>query len=101
MDDVVWWFIVFLQGSSFTWISRARNSGSIAYATLAGFFSHSLFFFVQAFLITSIIPRVQDENFQAIIGIGLVYVTAMLSGQFVAMLVLMKFFEKGKRKVGA
>lgn len=96
-----WWLVLFVQGASFTWVSRARNSGSVAYASLAGLFSHGLWFASQVFLIVKIVEFARAAGPVAIVAFGVFYVSAVLSGQSAMMIVAMRWLEKGHRAVGA
>jgi hypothetical protein len=101
MFDLIWWIILFLQGASFTWVSRARNSGSIKYAAFAGITSHALWFLSQIFIVTSVIDLAKDGDLPQILWSGFIFVSSMVSGQIAMMYASLKYFEKGKRQVGA
>lgn len=46
-----WFFLLVLQNAAFTWVSRARNSGSLAYHATASVFSNGIWFVSNIFLI--------------------------------------------------
>ena len=99
---LIWWVILLVQGMSFTWVSRARNSGSVSYATAAGIVSHGLWFATQAFIVVKIVEaRADADGLMALVALCAFYVSAMVIGQSLAMVVLMRWLEVGKRKVGA
>ena len=101
MTFALWWLVLFVQGMAFTWVSRARNSGSIGYASFAGLFSHGLWFAAQVFLVVSIIEQAKQGDVLGMALIGGFYVSAMVAGQALMMLISMKWLENGSRRVGA
>ncbi len=101
MTWMFWWLVLFVQGGAFTWVSRARNSGSVGYASMAGVFSHGLWFAAQVFLVVNIVERATAGDLVGTGLIGLFYITAMVAGQSVMMVVSMRWLEKGRRRVGA
>lgn len=98
---VAWTVLLLLQSSSFTLVSRARNSGSIGYHALAAVFSHSTWFAGQLLLTVNIIEIVRHSRWQYAVGIGLFYTVVMLIGAVGMHWMSLHWFEKGKLKVGA
>lgn len=94
---LLWWPVLFLQGATFTWSSRAKNSGSIGYAAVVTTLSHVLWFAVQVFIVTSIFDAASDK----LVATGAVYVSAMTSGGAFAMWASRRWAESGSRRVGA
>jgi hypothetical protein len=42
MNLILWFLLLVLQNAAFTWVSRARNSGSIGYHAIAAVFSNGI-----------------------------------------------------------
>ena len=99
LGALTWWLILFVQGVSFAWVSRARSSGAIGYASLVGVFSHGLWFVAQVFLVTSIFDAARQGP-RALVAAGLLYTSAMVLGQAVAMWASIRYLERGRRRVG-
>lgn len=95
-----WVVLLILQNAAFTWVSRARNSGSDWYHAAASVFSNGIWF--AAFFITfDLIDQViASGSVKLGIVTGLVYVGATVTGSVTAGKFLRTFVEKGKRKVG-
>lgn len=83
-------FIVVLQNAAFTWVSRARNSGSYSYHALAAVFSNGIWL---------IVIRQVVMNFDNI-GIQIAYLIGAVTGSVAMHFISVKYLEKGKRKVG-
>ena len=99
MNLAVWAVILVLQNAAFTWVSRARNSGSIGYHALAAVFSNGIWFMSQFVMIGIVInPNMTTEK---AVETGLVYVVSTVIGSISMHVVSMKYLEAGKRKVGA
>lgn len=95
---LVWGLILIVQNAAFTWVSRARNSGSIVYHTIASVFSNgvwsvSLFFVINKFSEAKSIPEKA-----AVVSFYVLFTT---TGATLMHYVSMRWLEKGKRKVGA
>lgn len=95
---ILWGVLLMVQNAAFTWVSRARNSGSIPYHALASVFSNGVWI-LSMFIV---IDKLREAS-----GIGVIAATALFYTVFtvcgsVAMhWFSMKYLEKGKRKVGA
>lgn len=99
MSWVIWGVLLLLQNASFTWTSRARNSGSVAYNGIASTFSNLIWFIGQLVVINKI---VEYKNDPLMLGICAAFYTVWcVTGSMSSQYILMKFVEKGKRKVGA
>lgn len=96
---VLWFFILVLQSMAFTWVSRARNSGSIAYAALASLVSNGVFFVGQLFLIGYVAKP--SMPLSELFMLGSVYTAGMLVGSVSMHWLSIHWLEKGTRKVGA
>lgn len=99
MSLTAWFLLLILQNAAFTWVSRARNTGSIGYHAIAATFSNGIWFVSNLFLI-GMVARA-DMPTQEIVQLGIVYVTATVTGSVLMHIVSMRWLEKGKRKVGA
>ena len=82
--------MVVAQNASFTLVSRARNSSSIAYHASAAVLSNGVWLLVFRRMVVSI-----DD-----VSMMLTYLVASVTGSVLMHFVAMKWFEKGKRKVG-
>jgi hypothetical protein len=99
VDLVAWFLLLVVQNASFTWVSRARNSGSIAYHGVASVFSNGVWFVSQLFLIGMVVKP--GMAWQDLMTLGTVYVAGTVTGAMLMHWASMRFLEKGKRKVGA
>lgn len=99
MDWVIWSLLLLLQNASFTWTSRARNSGSLAYNAAASVFSNGIWFIGQLVVINKVIQYKNDYSMLAVCA--LFYTLFCVTGSVSAQYVLMRYVERGKRKVGA
>lgn len=99
MSWVVWSLLLVLQNASFTWVSRARNSGSVAYNALASVFSNLIWFVGQLIVVNKIIEYKNNPQMLAICAFF--YTVFCVSGSVSAQYVLMRWVERGRRKVGA
>lgn len=99
---LIWAIVLILQNASFTLVSRARNSGSLAFHALAsipsnGIWYISMFFVVGTF--TSALMKTGDI-WQVVFG-GVFYTFFTMIGSVFMHWFSMRFLEKGKRKVGS
>lgn len=99
MSLVLWFVLLVFQNAAFTWVSRARNSGSLSYHALASVFSNGIFFASQFIMIGMIANP--DSPISEKVFLGVVYVTATVTGSVLMHWFTMKFLETGKRKVGS
>lgn len=99
MNLVFWFCLLAVQNAAFTWVSRARNSGSLRYHAIASVFSNGIFFASQFILISMIVDP--SMSFKEKLALGLIYVTATVTGSVLMHWFSMKHLETGKRKVGA
>ena len=99
MNLVLWFLLLVVQNAAFTWVSRARNSGSLRYHAIAAVFSNGIWFASQLILIGLVTTagRTAVELYQ----LGVIYVTATVIGSLLMHAISMRYLETGKRKVGA
>jgi hypothetical protein len=99
MSLFLWAVLLILQNAAFTWVSRARNSGSLGYHAIASVFSNGVFFACNLFLIRLV--TLQGLHLADLLKLGAIYVASTVTGSVLMHFVSMRFLEKGKRKVGA
>lgn len=99
MNLFLWFLLLVVQTAAFTWVSRARNSGSIGYHALASVASNGIWFFSQLLLIGFAIKP--GLGFDETVRLGIIYVTGTVTGAVLMHWVALRWLEKGKRKVGA
>lgn len=99
MSWALWALLLIVQNAAFTWVSRARNSGSYRYHAIAAVFSNGVWFASQFILIGVVVNDLTTPI--AIVGAGLLYTAATVVGSVLMHWVLINYLERGKRKVGA
>lgn len=98
---VVWAFILIAQNFAFTFVSRARNSGSLKRHLIAGFFSNGIWFTSQLLIFTEMFSMMAGKKgIWAAAFAGAYYTVFTLSGSLAAHFYALKT-EKGKSAVGA
>jgi len=90
IDILILFGLTILQNASFTLVSRARNSSSIAFHSIAAIFSNGIWLLV----IRKIIMNLDSLEMM------LSYLCGAVIGSILMHFVSMKYFEKGKRKIG-
>ncbi len=99
MNLGIWFLILIAQNAAFTWVSRARNSGSIWYHALAAVFSNGIWFVSQLIMIATVIDK--NMTTDRAIQVGAVYIAGTVIGSVLMHFISMRFLESGRRKVGA
>jgi hypothetical protein len=97
---LLWALLLVAQNASFTWVSRARNSGSDWYHGFAAVFSNGIWFAATFITFERVWTVLKTGNVGLGILIGAIYVAATVTGSVSAGMFLRKYVEKGKRKVG-
>jgi hypothetical protein len=97
---IIWGVLLLIQNFSFTLVSRARNSGSIAYHAVAAIGSNGVWFASQFILIGNFIQIMKTADWWTGIGLGLFYTVCTVVGSISSHYVCMRWIEKGKRAVG-
>ncbi len=97
---LAWALLLVAQNAAFTWVSRARNSGSDWYHGFAAIFSNGIWFAATFITFERVWTVLKTGDVALGIMIGLVYVVATVTGSVSMGMFLRKFVEKGKRKVG-
>lgn len=96
---ITWGLALIAQNAAFTWVSRARNSGSLAYHGFAAIFSNGIWI-ISMFFIVDQLARAKGDV-KLMIVTGLFYTACTVCGSVLMHYVSMRWLEKGKRKVGA
>lgn len=101
MSWLVWGFVLILQNFAFTFVSRARNSGSLGRHAIAGVFSNGVWFVSQTFIFSRMFAMMTGKyGTWAAIGTGVYYTGFTLLGSILAHHFALKT-EKGKAAVGS
>ena len=98
---IVWALVLVAQAASSTWASRARNTGSVAYHGIAAIFSHGVWFISNLFMGFEVIKLAREGTLGGAVFLGLFYTTFCVIGSIAAHYISSKYFEQGRRKVGA
>ncbi len=97
---LVWAAILFAQNISFTYVSRARSSGSIFRHLKASIFSNGIWIFSQIIMLGPLFEYLTGKHgLAAQLTSAAVYTVACVSGSIFAHYLAMKT-EKGKNAVG-
>lgn len=99
MNLFLWFLLLIVQNAAFTWVSRARNSGSYGYHAIAAVFSNGVWF-VSQFLLIGMVARPDMPTNEAV-TLGVIYVAGTVCGSVLMHYVSVRWLESGKRKVGA
>jgi hypothetical protein len=98
---LLWAFVLIAQNFAFTFVSRARNSGSLRKHLIAGFFSNGVWFVSQIFAVGAFMSILTGKlGILPAIGAGLFYTLFTLAGSLLAHQYALKS-EKGTSRVGA
>jgi hypothetical protein len=98
--NLLWWFLLLVvQNAAFTWVSRARNSGSYGYHAIAAVFSNGVWF-VSQFLLIGMVAKPGMEFSEAAM-LCVVYIVGTVTGSVLMHWISVNWLERGKRKVGA
>lgn len=98
----LWWALfLLLQNASFTFVSRARNSGSYLLHAIAAVLSNGVFIAAQFISVGVIIDLIAHGSWLQKVAAGAFYTTFTVTGSVAMHWVGINFIEQGKRKVGA
>lgn len=95
---LTWGAILFAQNAAFTWVSRARNSGSIGYHAIASVFSNGVWIASMYFVVDKLR---EAAGWREMLTVGVFYTACTVAGATFMHWFSMRHLEKGKRKVGA
>lgn len=101
MMYLAWAIFLVLQNASFTFVSRARNSGSYALHALAAVCSNGVFFATQLLSFGFMLDVIRIGTWTQRLGIGAFYTVFTVFGSVLMHYISSNYIEKGKRKVGA
>lgn len=103
MNLVFWFFLLVLQNAAFTWVSRARNSGSLSYHAVAAVCSNGIWFASNIILIGVVAKFLNDASApnSLMVIYGVIYIAGTVTGSVLMHYVSMRWLEAGKRKVGS
>ena len=101
MNWLLWAVSLLLQNASFTWVSRARNSGNVKYHAVAAIGSNGIWFLNQFIVVDVITKAIKSSDLWLAVSSGLWYTLWTVVGSITMHWFLMKHVEKGSRKVGA
>ena len=97
----LWGVILIAQNFAFTFVSRARNSGSLRRHMVASFFSNGVWFVSQVLIFSQLFKIMTGAyGIPAAIGTSLYYTAFTMGGSLLAHYYSLKS-EKGKSAVGA
>ena len=98
---ILWAFVLILQNFAFTFVSRARNSGSLKRHVVAAFASNGVWFASQLIILGNMLDIITGKR-GALLAVltGLYYTAFTLSGSLLAHWYSLKS-EKGAGAVGA
>lgn len=99
MSLFYWFFLLVVQTAAFTWVGRARNSGSIGYHAVASVFSNGIWF-VSQFLLIGMVAKPGMPLREAFV-LGAVYIAGTVTGATTMHWLALRYLERGSRKVGA
>jgi hypothetical protein len=97
----LWAVFLLLQNASFTFVSRARNSGSYALHATAAVCSNGVWMVSQFVSLGIIIEVIKNGRLDQKAVVVAFYTLFTVTGSVVMHWVGVNFIEKGKRKVGA
>lgn len=98
---LTWAIILMIQNFSFTFVSRARNSGSIKRHVTAALLSNGVWFISQALIFSQLYKIMTGEyGLVAAVGTGLFYTAFTILGSVLAHWLALKT-ETGMGSVGA
>lgn len=95
----LWFLLLVVQNAAFTWVSRARNSGSYGYHAIAAVFSNGVWF-VSQFLLIGLVAKPGMPLGEAAM-LGAIYVSGTVTGSVMMHYASIHWLERGKRKVGS
>lgn len=101
MAWVAWAILLICQNFAFTWVSRARNSGSVVYGATAAVFSNGIWFVGQMFIFNQLMLVRENHDWGLMLGSMLFYTVFTVLGSTSAHWFFMNIVEQGLRRVGA
>jgi hypothetical protein len=97
----LWGAMLLIQNASFTWVSRARNSKSLAYHALAAVASNGVWFLNLGVAVNKLNDAWAADSLWLLVVTALFYTTFTVIGSVGMHHILMTKVERGSRRVGA
>lgn len=98
MEWFVWGILLICQNAAFTWVSRARNSGSVGYHAIASVSSNGIWI-LSTWIVIAKVTAATDWTDR--VFVALFYTACTVTGSVLMHWASMRYLETGKRKVGA
>ena len=89
MSWLLWALLLVLQNASFTWVSRARNSGDLGYHALAAICSNGIYIVAMVFMIDKL------RNPEHFLPVAALYTSCTVTGSVLTHWFSMRYLEKG------
>jgi hypothetical protein len=96
-----WAVFLVVQNASFTFVSRARNSGSYALHAIAAVLSNGVWIASQFVSLSILLDVIHNGSWGQALFVGAFYTTFTVLGSIGMHWVGINYIEKGKRRVGA
>lgn len=93
----LWALLLMSQSFANTLVSRARNSSSVAYHSVASLFSNGVYFVSLFILVDSITATLRTASVGRAIALGCFYTLFTLLGSILSHWLCMRYLERGKR----
>lgn len=101
VEWVVWAIVLILQNFAFTFVSRARNSGSVSRHAVAAVMSNGIWFAAQLMAVSAFMQIITGKfGWGMAVFAALFYTAFTVSGSILAHFIALRT-EKGKGRVGA
>lgn len=97
----IWAALLLAQNASFTWTSRARNSGSDWYHAIAAVFSNGIWFGAYFITFDQVWTVLRTGSVLHGVGVAALYISCTVTGSVLMGKFLRAKVERGKRRVGA
>jgi hypothetical protein len=98
---LAWAVFLIIQNAAFTFVSRARNSGSYGLHTVAALTSNGVYILAQFISLKVIMDAITGGDIAYGAAVGVFYTVCTTVGSVSMHWVSATYIEKGKRKVGA
>jgi len=99
--SLLWWGLILIaQNAMFTWVSRARNSGSDWYHAVAAVFSNGVWFLAFYFTFGFLNQIHTTNSVLFAVLVGGTYIACTVTGSVMGGKLLRKYFERGNRRAG-
>lgn len=99
-EYLMWGMFLILQNAAFTFVSRARNSGSYGLHAIAACTSNGVFIMAQFVSFAIMLDAITKGTMAQRVFICVYYTVCTVIGSIAMHWVSVNYIEKGKRKVG-